>query len=116
MNCTTCNTPYPAHELHNGQCLRCVGKALDEIRAVITDPEAVWVNILRGTIARPKALDHYDELLSAAEKCESERCVWNESIGLGFYACGCRVFSCRESHILSWVCCPFCGRKIEVKR
>jgi hypothetical protein len=34
----------------------------------LQDPSAVWANILRGAIARPSALDHYEECKAAVER------------------------------------------------
>lgn len=33
MNCTHCNDPSPAHELHGGFCSRCLWRALEQTRA-----------------------------------------------------------------------------------
>lgn len=56
-------------------------------KLLLTDPVAVWVNMLRGTIARPRALDHYEECKQEVEKLQAEldrlktphkceNCVW----------------------------------------
>lgn len=38
---------------------------LDELKAILSNPAAVWTNMLRGTIAMPQAIEH-------GEKCKSE--------------------------------------------
>ena len=38
---------------------------LDTLR---TDPAIVWANMLRGTIARPQALEHYEECKAEVER------------------------------------------------
>lgn len=38
--------------------------------AGLKDPATVWVNMLRGEIARPRALDHYEELKAKVERLE----------------------------------------------
>jgi DNA repair exonuclease SbcCD ATPase subunit len=40
--------------------------------AKLQDSTAVWVNILQGKIARPQALDHYEECKAAVERLEAE--------------------------------------------
>lgn len=57
-------------------------KELADLKAILASPAAVYTNILRGTIAKPQALVHYDELkaevpelrakLEAAEKACAE--------------------------------------------
>jgi predicted RNase H-like nuclease (RuvC/YqgF family) len=47
-------------------------RELAEIKAAISDPAAVWANMLRGTIARPAALDHYEECKSEVERLQRE--------------------------------------------
>ena len=41
------------------------------LRSILKDPEAVWANMLRGEIARPSALDHYEECKARVEELES---------------------------------------------
>lgn len=41
--------------------LRELEKEIAEYKRIIADPAAVWVNMLTGKIARPRALDHYEE-------------------------------------------------------
>lgn len=41
-----------------------------EIKKILQDAEAVWVNMLSGTIARPRALDHYEECKQKIEHLE----------------------------------------------
>jgi hypothetical protein len=38
-----------------------------KVRKMLNDPAAVWINMLRGTIARPRALEHYEELKNLLE-------------------------------------------------
>lgn len=38
----------------------------------LKDPACVWANMLRGTIARPLALDHYEECKAHVERLEHE--------------------------------------------
>jgi chromosome segregation ATPase len=38
----------------------------------LKDPACVWANMLRGTIARPQALDHYEECKANVERLERE--------------------------------------------
>jgi hypothetical protein len=35
MNCTKCNTPYPAYELHYGMCLDCFYNYVVNLRAMV---------------------------------------------------------------------------------
>ena len=42
------------------------------IKSSLQDPAAVWANMLRGTIARPRALDHYEECKLKVETLERE--------------------------------------------
>jgi hypothetical protein len=55
---------------------RRAGKGLDdamriaELEGAISTPDAVWANMLRGTIARPTALDHYEECKARVEELE----------------------------------------------
>lgn len=48
-------------------------KEVVELKAVLASPAAVWTNILRGTIARPDALDHYEECKAKLEVAQKER-------------------------------------------
>lgn len=43
-------------------------RQLEELMSALKDPAAVWTNMLRGTIARPQALDHYEELKGYVER------------------------------------------------
>lgn len=48
---------------------------IERLRAQIAglkDPATVWVNMLRGEIARPRALDHYEELKAEVERLQAE--------------------------------------------
>lgn len=38
----------------------------------LQDPAAVWANIIQGKIARPQALDHYEECKATVERLEAE--------------------------------------------
>lgn len=45
---------------------------LERELAGLKDPACVWANMLRGTIARPAALDHYEECKANVERLERE--------------------------------------------
>ena len=43
---------------------------IERLRADLLDPAKVWVNMLRGTIARPQALEHYEECKAEIEQLQ----------------------------------------------
>lgn len=51
---------------------RAVWQELQNLKTVLADPASVWINMLRGEIARPIALDHYEHCKAQVEKLEAE--------------------------------------------
>ena len=43
-----------------------------ELERILADPASVWANMLTGKIARPQALDHYEECKAIVEKLEEQ--------------------------------------------
>ena len=59
-------------------------KELAELKRILVDPEAVWVNILRGTIAKPMAVTHLEgewdrAVEEVAKECESVKSGWEKA-------------------------------------
>ena len=51
-----------------------------EYERILADPNAVWANMLTGKIARPQALDHYEECKQMVEKLEEQVRVLNDKL------------------------------------
>lgn len=65
-------TKSESDEVCLAEDVRLLERELDHIRTTLKDPAAVWVNMLRGEIARPSALDHYEECKDMVERLQSE--------------------------------------------
>lgn len=140
VNCSGCGTPHPDHETALGMCVVCLGQdvvvlshnrdqlalELNNLRKAIADPAAVWANMLRGTIARPAALDHYEELKAEVGRLTEQLgavlesaarstrvCNWREHQP-GWAFCACQVMSRPIEMVVQFKFCPFCGGEIEV--
>lgn len=83
---------------------------LEEIKRAISDPGAVWANMLRGTIARPQALEHYEKCKAALETAERERDEARRQ------AAAMREALCKAEPVTgAWESvCYLCGAKTEV--
>jgi hypothetical protein len=55
-------------------------RELEQLQAILTDPAAVWASMLAGTIARPRALEHYEECKTALELSERQNAAMREAL------------------------------------
>lgn len=79
---------------------------LAKIRAILKEPGLVWVNMLRGEIARPQALGHYEECKMRVETLETELSEKDRLLK-----------EAREMLRDAEIHCPFCcGTVVECKK
>ena len=82
-----------------------------EYERILKDPNAVWVNMLHGKIARPQALDHYEECKSMVEKLEEQVRVLRGALVEVKQVLSCGMLSATEENCIDgpWlpagVCC-----------
>ncbi len=57
-----------------------------ELERILADPASVWANMLTGKIARPQALDHYEECKQMVEKLDEQVRVLRKAVNAALSA------------------------------
>jgi len=73
------------------------------LESLRTDPACVWTNMLRGQIARPAALDHYEECKGKLEQAEAACAEMRHILS-------CDSIDCVESHDVDHALSSDCGK------